>query len=138
MSPPPAESGEALEAQARSLYLERDYEAAAAHYERAYAAYRREGDQAGAGRAAVTASWVTGNVLGDWAVRNGWLARARAVLEEAGGDGPERGWLLLTRAFTEPDARVREALLREAVAVGRRLGDPDIEFEALSYLAACW
>jgi DNA-binding NarL/FixJ family response regulator len=131
---PPASSGEALEGQAKALYLERDYEAAAAHYERAYAAYRRERNHAGAGRAAVTASWITGNVLGDWAVRNGWLARGRAVLEEAGGDGPERGWLLLTKAFTEPDAQVREALLREAIAVGRRLGDPDIEFEALSYL----
>jgi DNA-binding CsgD family transcriptional regulator len=129
-----AESGEALEGLARVLYLERDYEASAAYHERAYAAYRREHNLAGAGWAAVTASWITGNVLGDWAVRNGWLARARAVLEEAGGDGPERGWLLLTKAFTEPDAQVREVLLREAVAVGRRLGDPDIEFEALSYL----
>jgi ATP/maltotriose-dependent transcriptional regulator MalT len=128
------ESGEALDGLARALHLERDYEAAAATYERAYAAYRREHDLAAAGRAAVTASWITGNVLGDWAVRNGWLARARAVLEEAGGDGPERGWLLLTKAFTEPDAQVREVLLREAIAIGRRLGDPDIEFEAVSYL----
>ena len=128
------ETGAALEGLGEALYLQCDYQAAAAYYERAYAAYRRERNLAGAGWAAVTASWVTGNVLGDWAVRNGWLARARAVLEEAGGDGPERGWLLHTTAFTEPDAQVREVLLREAIAVGRRLGDPDIEFEALSYL----
>ena len=128
------ETGAALEGLGEALYLQCDYPAAAAYYERAYAAYRRERNLAGAGWAAVTASWITGNVLGDWAVRNGWLARARAVLEEAGGDGPERGWLLLTKAFTEPDAQVREVLLREAIAVGRRLGDPDIEFEALSYL----
>jgi DNA-binding CsgD family transcriptional regulator len=128
------ETGAALEGLGEALYLQCDYQAAAAYYERAYAAYRRERNLAGAGWAAVTASWVTGNVMGDWAVRNGWLARARAVLEEAGGDGPERGWLLLTKAFTEPDAQVREVLLREAIAVGRRLGDPDIEFEALSYL----
>jgi DNA-binding NarL/FixJ family response regulator len=134
VSTPSDESGEALEGLGDALYLQLDYPAAAATYERAYVAYRQEGNPAGAGRAAVTASWVTGNVLGDWAVRNGWLARARAVLEEAGGDGPERGWLLLTKAFTEPDAQVREVLLREAITVGRRLGDPDIEFEALSYL----
>jgi DNA-binding NarL/FixJ family response regulator len=129
-----AESGEALEGLARALYLEREYEAAAAHFERAYAAYRRERDPAGAGRSALTSSWITGNVLGDWAVHGGWLARARSVLGEAGEDGPEHGWALILSALSEPDPRVRESLLREAIAVGRRLGDPDIEFEALSQL----
>jgi hypothetical protein len=42
--------------------------------------------------------------------------------------------VLFIRALTEPDAQIREALLREAVAVGRRLGDPDIEVEALTFL----
>jgi DNA-binding CsgD family transcriptional regulator len=116
----------------------RDGDAAAAHCERAYAAYRRERDPTAAGRAARTASWITGNVLGDWAVRGGWLARARSILQEAGGDGPEHGWVLLISAFTEPDPRVRESLLREAIAVGRRVGDPDIEFEALSYLGGLY
>jgi DNA-binding CsgD family transcriptional regulator len=129
-----AESGEAFEGLAKALYLEREYEAAAAHYERAYAAYRRERDPAGAGRAALTSSWIAGNVLGDWAVQSGWLARGRSILEEAGEDGPEHGWVLIVRASSEPDAQAREALLREAIAVGRRLGDPDIEFEALSVL----
>jgi DNA-binding CsgD family transcriptional regulator len=129
-----AESGEALEGLARALYLEREYEASAAHFERAYAAYRRERAAAAAGRAALASSWITGNVLGDWAVQSGWLARARSILEEAGEDGPEHGWVLIVRAFSEPDPQVREALFREAVAVGRRLGDPDLEFEALSQL----
>jgi DNA-binding CsgD family transcriptional regulator len=128
------ESGEALEGLAKALYLEREYEAAAARYERAYAAYRRERNAAAAGRAALTSSWITGNVLGDWAVQSGWLARARTILEEAGEDGPEHGWVLIIRAFSEPDARAREALLREAITVGRLLGDADIEFEALSHL----
>jgi DNA-binding NarL/FixJ family response regulator len=128
------ESGEVLEGLAEALYLEREYEAAAARYERAYAAYRRERNPTAAGRAALTSSWVTGNVLGDWAVQSGWLARARTILEEAGEDGPEHGWVLMITAFSEPDVQVREALLREAIAIGRRLGDPDIEFEALSYL----
>jgi DNA-binding NarL/FixJ family response regulator len=128
------ESGEVLEGLAEALYLEREYEASAAHYERAYAAYRRERNATAAGRAALTSSWITGNVLGDWAVQSGWLARARTILEEAGEDGPEHGWVVIIKAFSEPDAQVRETLLREAIAIGRRLGDPDIEFEALSYL----
>jgi DNA-binding CsgD family transcriptional regulator len=89
-----------------------------------------------AGRAARTAAWITGNVLGDWAVQSGWFARARAILEEAGEDRPEHGWVLIIRSYTEPDAQVRERLLREAMAIGRRFGDPDIEFEALGYLGA--
>jgi DNA-binding CsgD family transcriptional regulator len=129
-----AESGEALEGLAKALYLEREYGAAAAHCERAYAAYRRERNTTAAGRAALTASWITGNVLGDWAVQNGWVARACTMLEEAGEDGPEHGWVLISRALSRPDAQEREVLLREAVAVGRRFGDPDVEFEALSLL----
>jgi tetratricopeptide (TPR) repeat protein len=128
------ESGEVLEGLAEALYLERDYGASAAHYERAYSAYRRAGRVMAAGRAARTAAWITGNVLGDWAVRSGWLARARAVLEEAGPDRPEHGWVQIIMAFSEPDARVREALLREAITIGHRFRDPDIEFLALAYL----
>src|SRR6266511_2573344 len=129
-----AESGEVLEGLAEALYLEREYAASAAHYERAYAAHRRERNAMAAGRAARTLAWITGNVLGDWAVRNGWLARARTILEQTGEDRPEHGWVLIIKAFSEPDAQVREALLREAIAIGRRFGDPDIEFLALSYL----
>jgi DNA-binding NarL/FixJ family response regulator len=127
-------SGEVLEGLAEALYLEREYSASAAHYERAYSAYRREGANMAAGRAARTAAWITGNVLGDWAVQSGWFARARTILAEAGEDRPEHGWVLIIRSFSEPDAEVREALLREAIAIGRRFGEPDIEFEALGYL----
>jgi DNA-binding CsgD family transcriptional regulator len=133
-----AESGEALEGLAEALYLEREYAAAAAHYERAYAAYRRERRGMAAGRAARAVAWITGNVFGDWAVQSGWFARAVTILEEAGEDRPERGWVLIIRAYLEPDARVREALLGDAIAVGRRFGDPDVEFEALSYLGGVY
>ena len=126
--------GNELEDLAEALYLECEYSAAALQYERAYAAHRRAGAEMAAGRAARAAAWITGNVLGDWAVQNGWLARARTILEEAGGDRPERGWVLIIRSISEPDPKVREATLREAMAVGRRFGDPDIEFEALGYL----
>jgi len=129
-----AESGEVLEGLAEALYLEREYAASATHYERAYAAYRRERENLAAGRAARMVAWITGNIFGDWAVQSGWFARACTILEEVGPDRPEHGWVLVMKTFSEPDAQVREALLREAVAIGRRFGDPDVEFEALSYL----
>ncbi len=129
-----SESGAALEGLAEVLYLGQEYAAAAAHYERAYTAYRREGNSMAAGRTARAVAWISGNVLGDWAVQSGWLARARTILSEAADDRPERGWVLIIDAYSEPDAQVREQLLHEAIAIGRRCGDPDLEFDALTYL----
>jgi hypothetical protein len=130
-------SGAALEGLAEARYLQREYSASAAGYERAYSAYRRERQIMAAGRAARTAAWITGNVLGDWAVRSGWLARARSLLEEAGEDGPEHGWVLIIKAFSEQDAQLRESFLREAIAVGRRFRDPDIESSGWPTSVAC-
>jgi DNA-binding NarL/FixJ family response regulator len=130
------ESGQCLEGLGEALYLDQEYVDSAGHYERAFAAYRSEGNNLAAGRAARAVAWITGNVFGDWAVQNGWFARARTILEEAGEDRPERGWLQLIRAFSEPDAGVRENLLREAVDVGRLFDDPNLEFHALSYLGS--
>ncbi len=115
-----AESGAALEGLGLALYLQRDYPGAIAQHERAYTAYRKEGETFAAGRAARILAWITGNVLGDWAVQNGWLARAVRIFTEAGEDTPEHGWVLIIKSYTEPDATVREALFREAIAVGRR------------------
>ena len=125
------ESGAALEAQGEALYLDRQYAAAAGCYERSYVAYRRERQFLAAGRSARTVSWITGNVLGDWAVQSGWLGRARSLLAEVGEEGPEHGWALILQAFAEPDPDAREVLLRDAIAIGRRVSDPDVEFEAL-------
>ena len=133
-----AESGLAFEGLAETMYHDREYSAAAAEYERAYVAYRREDEPIAAARAARTIAWIRGNVLGDWAVRNGWLARARSMLLGAGDDGPERGWVLIIDAFAEPDAQIRETYLREAISVGRRWTDPDIEFLALGYLGGLY
>jgi DNA-binding CsgD family transcriptional regulator len=132
------ESGELLERLGDALYLQREYAASASHYERAYATYRRERANQAAGRAARAVAQIAGNVFGDWAVQSGWFGRASTILEEAGEDAPERGWVLVIRAFPEPDPARREALLREAVALGRRFGDPDLEFEALAYVGGLY
>jgi DNA-binding NarL/FixJ family response regulator len=128
------QTAEALEGMGQALYLECDYAASIDHYEQAYTAYRRNGGTLGAARAARMLAWICGNVLGDWAVQSGWLARARTMLEEAGEDRPEYGWLLIIKSYTERDVTVREQLLREAITIGRRFADPDIEFEALGWL----
>ena len=77
-------------------------------------------------------------MLGDWAVQNGWLARAVRVFTEAGEDTPEHGWLLIIRWYAEPDATVREVPFREAIAAGRRFSDLNLEIEALSSLGSLY
>ncbi len=133
-----AESGAALEGLGLALYLQRDYRGAIAQHERAYTAYRKEGETFAAGRAARSLAWIAGGVLGDWAVQNGWFARAVTMLADAGADTPEHGWALIIKSYTETDAAVRESLLCEAVAVGRRCGDPNIEIEALACLGGLY
>jgi DNA-binding NarL/FixJ family response regulator len=133
-----AASGAALEGLGQALYLQRDYGAAIAQHERAHAAYRREGQIFAAARVARILAWITGNVLGDWAVHNGWLARALRILKETGEDAPEHGWVLIIKSYTEPDAAIREALFRDAIAVGRRFADPNIELESLSSLGGLY
>jgi len=133
-----AGSGAALEGLAAALYFEREYSTSADLYERAFTAYREESNTMAAGRAARTAAWINGGILGDWAVQNGWWARARTVLEAAGEDTPEHGWVLILKAYVEPDAHTRENLLRDAIAVARRFGESDMEFEALAYLGCMY
>lgn len=128
------EDGTLLEGLARALYLEADYTASMTAHERAFAAYRDEGDLLGAARAARMLAWLHGNVYGDWAVFSGWQARAERLLEQAGEDSPEHGWVELMRAMGEPLGPARERRLRAAVELGRRFGEPDLEFEALGWV----
>jgi hypothetical protein len=67
-------TGSGREGLGQALYLQRDYSGAIKQHERAYAAYRREGQTVAAARVARILAWITGNVLGDCAVQNGWLA----------------------------------------------------------------
>ena len=77
------------------------------------------------------AFWIGVNLSrrGDAGPAGGWLARARRLLDRAGEDSVERGYLLLPRVF-EHEARgewERAAeLAGEAAAIGERFGDGDL------------
>jgi DNA-binding CsgD family transcriptional regulator len=127
------ESGEALEGLARALYLAVDYPGSIEAHERAFAAYRDEGDAIGAARAARILFWMNGQLYGNWAVADGWLARAERLLAEAGENTLEHGWIEFMHANREPYER-REPAFRVALELGRRFGDADLEFAALGRL----
>jgi len=123
-------SAEAEEGLGRALWWLRDTEGAIACVERAYLARR---DAADAGRAAMNALWLSREFAAAYrndAVSSGWIARAEGLLRDA-GDVPERGWLALARAerSAAPEEMRRHA--EAALATARRLGEPDLEADAL-------
>ena len=128
------ESGEVLEGLAKAHHLDADYAGAMAAYERAYLAYRRETDLLGAARAARTLGWFHGSVHGDWAVYGGWIARAHSLLEQAGDDGNEHGWLLLSEAQGGSDLDEQERRYLAVIDMARRFRDVDLECEGLASL----
>jgi DNA-binding CsgD family transcriptional regulator len=132
--PDASETGEALEQLARTRYLAGDYPGSITAHERAFVAYRAEGDVLAASRTARIISWLHVNVFSDFAVAGGWLARAERLLDDGGASDAERGWVELTHATREPYGDLREQRLRDAWETGRSCGDPDLEFAALARL----
>ena len=128
------QTGQSLEAEARSLYMEVDYRGSIGAHEQALVAYREEGDSLGAARAARILAWLHLNLYGDWALAGGWLARAERLLEHAEQGTLERGWVEVVRAILEPQGEGRVRRLEMALELGRRLDDPELEFAALSRL----
>ncbi len=85
----------------------------------------------GVDRAARNAFWLGMMVLqrGDFAVGGGWLARAARLIEEAGIDCVERGFVLVPRALQALDAgdpAAADSIFREAAAIAETYGNRDL------------
>ncbi|MEO8682649.1 MAG: helix-turn-helix transcriptional regulator, partial [Vicinamibacterales bacterium] len=98
--------------------------------ERAYRLYRERGDSLGAARMAIWLAWDTEAFRGEHAIANGWLQRARRLLEDR-PDATEHAWLALrSGAFAlldDGDPDVSEKLASEAIRIGQALGAADYE-----------
>jgi DNA-binding NarL/FixJ family response regulator len=129
------ECGVTLGGLAEALHMESDYSRPSRDmYERAYTAYRKEGDAIGAYGCARMIAFHHGGGQGDWALFHGWLQRAATLLEEIGGE-LERGRLELIRGqYGDATNEQRETHFREALRIGRAHRDPNLEFQALAYL----
>jgi LuxR family maltose regulon positive regulatory protein len=101
--------------------------------ERAFAAYREDGRAVDAARIAIALAWDYRAVRGESAIADGWLGRARRLLQ---GRAPtrEQGWLALREAsFALPgDAALARERCAEAEALGRELADVDLEMTAIA------
>lgn len=96
---------------------------------RAHHDFLRRGEVA---RAVRCAFWIGLSLImehGDEARANGWLARGQRLLDEAGQDVVERGYLLLPRAlktYWSGDAAAGHALFQQVIEIGERFGDADL------------
>lgn len=132
-------TAEALDGLSRTLWWLGESRDAVARREEAYAAYRRAGRTEEAARAALWLAREHAAVPGSEAVAGGWLARAERLLS---GAPPSRahGWLALARSGRETDPVRMAARAEEAIELGRRFKDADLEIRSLarSGLALVW
>jgi LuxR family transcriptional regulator, maltose regulon positive regulatory protein len=98
--------------------------------ERAYRGYRERGDISSAARVAVWLAWDTAAFRGEQAVANGWLQRARRLLDGR-PDSPEHAWLAaragIWALLDDGDPHEALRLASEAVRVGQATGTVDYE-----------
>lgn len=120
---------EALEGMGEALWWLGDPWGCVDYRTRAFAAYRREGNDGAAAVVALQLSVVFFSSLGNDVAAHGWLARAESL--GAADDGDLRGWYDLVRGYTSPDVHVAVDLARRALEDGRRLQDRDLELCAL-------
>ncbi len=128
-----SETAEALDGLSQALHFQRDYDRAIEVKERAFAAYRSEGRPADAANTARWLAFLHGTYHGNWAAASGWMGRAQSLLEDV-DECAAHGWLILDGAVFSRNAREREQCAVSALAIARRFGDADLEFEAIALL----
>jgi DNA-binding CsgD family transcriptional regulator len=122
------ESGDAWFGLGVASWWQGDVSESLESWERAFAAFRRAGDQAQAVVAAFYLCLSYRMSLGNEVAANGWLQQAMTLVEE-NDLAPVAGWVLLARAYTANDSHdpaVAADLAERAVALARELGDADL------------
>lgn len=130
------ESPEALDGLGQALFWQCEYAASIELRERAYAGFRARGETR---YPALVACWVGFNyaaLYANFAAFSGWIQRARSLLEEA-GDCLERGTVEIYDSLLAADLDQRERHIEAAMAIAKRHGDSDLEFDALGFAGAC-
>jgi DNA-binding NarL/FixJ family response regulator len=124
---------EAWDGLGRAVWWLGDVDRAIEYRERAYAAVRKRGDAA---RAATIALWLGREYLeavGNEPASNGWIARAEGLVRD-GEEGPEHGWLELTRGSRAASPADMHAHARAALRIARSFDAVEMEASALALL----
>jgi len=125
------ETADALEGFAAASWWLDDVDAAIRARERAYVLRRERGETLAAARVAGLLAWDFGAMRGVTAVANGWLQRARRLIEDV-EPAAEHAWLPLIEASFHLDTDPSEVLRlsTEAVEHAKAHGGLDIEMTA--------
>jgi DNA-binding NarL/FixJ family response regulator len=127
------QSADALDGLGAVAHFQGRHQEAIELKERAFAAYRRGDKPAEAAEVARWLAFLYGAVHGNRAAANGWMGLAERLLEGL-EESVEHGRLALDRAPWTDDPTERERHAREALRIGRRFGDRDLEFSAQAVL----
>ncbi len=131
-----AESPQALEGLALAAWWQDDRAAAIDAREQSYRLYRESGDARSAARMALWLSVDYSAFRGEPAISNGWLERARRLLQDA-EPCEEQCWALCRVALrtlrAERNTEGALAVAREAATLARSLGCTDMEMLARSF-----
>ncbi len=125
---------EALEGLGLASFIMRS-EATFEAYEKVFDAYQRAGDSLGACRAAMMLGGYWFIMRGQFALANGWLQRARSLLDGL-SESREHGWVCLYEAqkalygLNDPHAAADSSA--EALAIAKRTGDSSLAALALA------
>ena len=127
------ESAEVADGLGQALYWLGEYPLALARREQAYRLFHRDGDHRGAAMVAIRLAMWHGLIYGNASAVNGWVAHAQRNVERC-GDCPELGWIELFLACVTGDPHERERRAGDAMAIGRRHEQPELEYDALAYI----
>jgi len=124
------ESPEALEGLARAAWWLDLADVLFDARERAYRLYLDRGEKASAARIAVNLAWDCWAFRGESAVANGWLQRARRLLEDL-PDSSERAWLDIREGslalFEDGDPDRAHSLATDGIRAATAAGNHDLE-----------
>jgi DNA-binding CsgD family transcriptional regulator/Tfp pilus assembly protein PilF len=113
-------------------YMDDRFDDARREWEHAFAALRRAGQPCAAARVAIELAELHADTLGNRAAANGWVNRARRLLEPV-GPCPEWGHLELAfMACERPDVDELLASAERALAIAAEFGDVALEVRALA------
>jgi DNA-binding CsgD family transcriptional regulator len=123
-----AESGDAWFGLGVASWWQGDVDGSLECWERAHAAFRRDGNDAQAVVAAFYLCLSFRMSLGNEAAANGWLQQARTLVEDQDLT-PVEGWVLLAQAYTANDSHDPSGaadLARRALALAKEHEDADL------------
>ena len=127
-----SESAEALDGLGRALHFQGEYSRAIELTERAFAAYREDGKRSTLPTAHAGSRSCMARSTATW--RSRWLDGACRIAARGREECAGHGWLMLDRAPFTDDADERQRLATAALAIARRFGDVDLEYDALALL----